>query len=84
MLCLPWLKVTKLYTKEQQIHYDEAYAGTIEYLAIGTCVRPAMSRAPHDISSSGWLYAMIEIPASSRLAFGWIHPGVVGLRPAGR
>jgi hypothetical protein len=83
-LCLPWLTVTMLYTKEQQVHYDEAYADTIEYLASGTRVRPAMDMAaPHGISSSGWLYAMIEIPATPSSAFGWIHPGIVGLRVAG-
>jgi len=74
-----WLTVTFLYTKEQQLLYDEAYADTIEYLTIGMRVRPAMDRAPHDISSCGWLFAMIDHPAYPR-ACGWIHPGIVGLR----
>ena len=77
-LHVPWLTVTKLYTREQQVLWDEINADSIKYLAIGTRVLPAMKMAPKDISSAGWLYALIEITATLGVDCGWIHPEIVG------
>ena len=59
-----------------QVLNDEINVDTIEYVAIGTRVLPAMDMAPNGISSAGWLYAMIE--TTSGVAYGWIHPQIVG------
>ena len=76
-LHVAWLTVTKLYTREQQIRWDEINADSIKYLAIGTRVLPFMS--PEGIDSAGWLFVLIETTTTLGVDCGWIHPEIVGL-----
>lgn len=72
-----WRRVTALYTLDDQLAHDAAYAHTIAYLPIDAIVLPVMSLAPAHIAPVGWLWAKFRLPEATQSSVGWIHPHII-------
>ena len=72
-----WRRVTALYTLDDQLAHDAAFAFTITYLPIGAIVLPVQRLAPTHIDPVGWLWAKFRLPQSTQSSVGWIHPCIL-------